>query len=83
MAAGGAGADSAWGWLERARDGAKEVEGEVTRLGAQGIEARRRGVAGIGTGGSSARGQLDPRTRKEKVRGETDTALGEGIRTGA
>ena len=60
MAAGGAGADSARGWLERARDGAKEVEGEVVRLGAWGIEARRRGVAGIGTSGSSARAQLLP-----------------------
>ena len=74
MAAGGAGADSARGWLERARDGAKEVEGEVARLGARGIEAWWRGVAGIGTGGSSARGQLDPRARKEKWRGKTDTA---------
>ena len=83
MAAGGVGADSARGWLERARDGAKEVEGEVARLGAQGIEARRRVVAGIGTGGNSARAQLDQRMRKEKERGKTDTAPGEGIRTGA
>ena len=52
--------DSAGGGLNRARDGAKKVEAEVARLGAWGIEARRRGVAGIGTGGSSARAQLLP-----------------------
>ena len=35
MAAGGAGADSARYWLERARDEAEEVEGEVVRLWAR------------------------------------------------
>ena len=46
MAAGDAGAlevDSARGWLERARERVEEAKGEVVRLGAQRIEARRRG----------------------------------------
>ena len=46
MAAGGAGADSARDWRERARDGAEEVEGEVVRLGARGIERGGEDVAG-------------------------------------
>ena len=53
MAVGDTGADSAWGWRERVRGGTKELRGEVARLGARGIEARRREVAGIGTGAAS------------------------------
>ena len=33
--------------------GAEEMEGEVEQLGTRGIEARRREVAGIGTGAAS------------------------------
>ena len=54
MADGGLKLDSAGGGLNRARDGAKEVEGEVARLGARGIEARRRGVAGPADGAAMA-----------------------------
>ena len=46
MAADDAGAqevDSARGWLKRAREPVEEAKGEVVRLGAQQIEARRRG----------------------------------------
>ena len=46
MAAGDAGAlkvDSARGWLERAREWMGEAKGEVVRLWARRIEARRRG----------------------------------------
>ena len=53
MAVGDTGADSARGWRERVRGGTKELRGEVARLGARGIEARRREVAGIGTGAAS------------------------------
>jgi hypothetical protein len=35
--------DSARGWLERARERVEEAKGEFVRLGAQRIEARRRG----------------------------------------
>jgi len=53
MAVSDTGADSARGWRERVRGGMKELQGEVARLGARGIEARRREVAGIGTGAAS------------------------------
>jgi len=53
VTAGGTGADSAGSGRERVRGGTKELRGEVTRLGARGIEARRREVAGIGTGAAS------------------------------
>ena len=38
MAAGGEVVDSAGDWLERARDGAEEVEGKAREVGARGIE---------------------------------------------
>ena len=53
VTAGGTGADSAGSGRERVRGGTKELRGEVARLGARGIEARRREVAGIGTGAAS------------------------------
>jgi hypothetical protein len=43
---GGTGADSAEDWLERARDGAEEVESKARDVGARRIRAGRRGTAG-------------------------------------
>ena len=63
MAAGEAGAlevDSARGWLERARERAEEMEGEVERLGVRGNRAERREMAGAVAGDGSARARLDP-----------------------
>ena len=57
-----------------------KVQGEVNRLGVRAIEAERRGVAGISTGGSSLE-LSSTRARGRRKGGKTDTAPGKGIRT--
>ena len=58
------------GWMEK-------VEGEVTRLGARGNRAERRGTAGAVAGGGSARcsSQLDREDEEEEV-GKPELATG-------
>ena len=56
------GADSAARRLTRAREGATWVRGEAVQLGARGIEAERRWMAGIGTSAASD-GARVPRLR--------------------
>ena len=53
MADGGLRLDLAWKKDERAQGGAVKVEGEVTRLGAQRIEAQRRWMVGMNAGAAS------------------------------
>jgi len=61
MADDGGGSISAGKRLERARDGAEEVEGDAVGLWARRIEVEWRGVVGTRLDGGSARAQLDPR----------------------
>jgi len=80
MAAGAQEVDSAGERLKSSSRRVVEVEGEVNRLGARGIEARWRWMA-VAADGGEARLLCSLLRDGGEREGKTDTALGEGIRT--
>jgi len=76
MATGGARADLARNWLERAWDGVEEVEGEVARLGARGIERGSSGGGGLRLAVVSGASLLELCSRRKKAGGGSEVGLG-------
>ena len=74
---GGTGADSAGDWLERARDGAEEVEGKAREVGARRIEQGRRGLAGA-TPAAALLDSAPPELEENEGEGKTELGTGTG-----